>query len=267
MCRFFLYCGKNRLVSEILNGDNPIYKQMYKKAYTPNSTYWVGTEDYTYMGLGILIPNNNIIKFNKSKIDTNNNIFKNKTNILLVHLRLYANFYNKSYDEYQLQPITYKDMAFMHVGTLYMNNIPNYPPKYIEDKFKEYMIVNTDSGYMFALFLYYYYNNEEMDNLDRLLISFIYMIKKTIDSSENIGGLLNNLIYNKDFVLCSRLTINNSSASAPIYYTLHNNDLMISLEPTDTKLYWIEIPHQSILLFYKNKVLIHRLDNYSITIK
>ena len=265
MCRFFLYYGKNKLVSEILDGDNPIYKQFNKKAYTPNSSYWIGSENFIFMGLGILIPNNNIIKFTNSNININNDLLNKNTNILLAHLRLYDPIYNKKFIESEIQPLIYNNIIFMHVGTLFMNNIPNHPPKIIEDKIRKYMSTDTDSSYMFSLFLYHYNNNLQEEIINRLIKAFIYMVKIIIENSnKHISGSMNFLIYGNDFILCSRLTTKKHGISSPIYYTTLNNDIMISLEPTNTVLDWIEIPQQHILLYYKNKVLIHNIKNYSI---
>jgi hypothetical protein len=216
------------------------------------------------MGFGILIPNNDIIKFTNPNIHINNEISNKKTNVLLAHLRLYNPIYNKKLVESEIQPLIHNDIKFMHVGTLILNNTPNYPPKIIDDNIRNYMSANTDSSYMFSLFLYHYYNSPH-EIINRLIEAFIYMVKIIIENSNKYrNGTMNFLIYGNDFILCSRLTTKKNGRSSPIYYTILNNDIMISLEPTNTVLDWIEIPQQHILLYYKNKILLHNIKNYSI---
>jgi len=255
MCRLLYILNKNydkKIIYKFLN-------QSIKKKYTPliNSP---NDHDYNKDGFGFIWKNeNNEWMLYKNTLcytedtELDNIINKIKNKILIGHIRSICKN-NKKINYYNTHPFIYKNNIWCHNGCISdIKNFKNEVNDIIINKYKNNIKGNTDSEYLFYLYLSIMENNigSLLDKMiQTTIIFFNYLKKKKYRSSTNI-------IYSNDnYSLISRF-INKNEDAPSLYYNNKDNNIIISSEPV-TNNYQIFQNQTAIIIDIKtNKIIVN----------
>ena len=260
MCRFYIYKGKKILLKEILyNQKHSIFKQSFHKKFTPLLKELNNRDhELNIDGFGVGWYNKELCLYTSLKTPWCDENLKRlskilETKLLFSHIRGIKPFSNNYLvHEYNCHPFMYKNYLFMHNGDINnFNIIKKYIINKIDDDIFNLIKGNTDSEYIFALFI-----NELKINKN-----YINIIKNIIKYLISFGNLMSlNLAFTDgETIVCSRYINSDKEEPPSLYYKLSKNNIQISSEPIDYLDDWILIKKNHILLYENNKLNILKI--------
>lgn len=239
MCRWFIYYGENISLKKILiDPENSIIKQSYSKKFTPYiKNNWrdnkINVDGY---GIGFLFDDKNYFLYKSTDSPWNDNNLKNiiplfKTKLFFGHVRAIKPELNRCYSfvhQVNCHPFKYKDYMWIHNG-----NIKNFCKikldiiKKIKPQFISLINGNTDSEYVFYLFLTFLEKNRNLKKTMMVLINYLSTFLKNKVSSMNFA------VTDKKNVIATRYINSDHEDPPSLYYKLENKKIYISSEPID----------------------------------
>lgn len=227
MCRLLLILGEydKKIIYDFLN-------QSIIKKNTPNINSCRDV-DYHKDGFGFSWKYQNryvIYKNEKCFLEDKNleNIINNiPKNILIGHIRAICPNLKSDVSYFNTHPFKYKENIWCHNGCI--TNFELFKKGYdniILDKFKKYIKGNTDSEFLFFIFLSIFENkrNSKINMLVESVINLFMIFKKFKHSiSANI------IFCNNDYIFVSRY-INKNKIAPSLYYNF-DEKILISSEP------------------------------------
>ena len=188
MCRFFIYYGYKRSLNEIIYDEyeNNFIRQSYLhrngiKSYLPNlDSEKILHSDYNFDGFGFswleeekfLLYKNPIPIFHDPNLYTISKLIK--SNIIIGHLRACLNCYGFNNSFFNCHPFLINNIVMVHNGMV--KNFKSYFKKIVNDINDDLLIHlkgDTDSEYLFGLFLTFYHSNNNLHQSLQLLIDYL----------------------------------------------------------------------------------------------
>ncbi len=289
MCRWLIYSGEELDIKNLLwIPPNSIFKQTFKKTFTPDicnpRDHEINVDGFGvswYYKGKLFIYKNNIPPWNDYNILNLSEFIKSK--IIFAHIRAIKPFSNNSIVNYQnCHPFKFLNYCWMHNGEIkYLVKLQKYVYLNCKDKIIKSIKGNTDSEYMFYIFLSQLpqdYDSNKFLSTAILKKSFIQTLKILNELNDNEASSLNVAMTNGKTILCSRF-INSKKESPPsLYYNIKNysvkcntenknqpvdndnqlkkRDIIISSEPINNQvLDWKLIPKNHLLIYDSRKNL------------
>lgn len=283
MCRWLIYSGNELDIKNLLwIPSNSIFKQTFKKTYTPNiqnpRDHEINVDGFGvswYYKGKLFVYKNNIPPWNDYNILNLSEFIKSR--LIFAHIRAIKPFSINSVVNYQnCHPFKYLNYCWMHNGEIkYLLKLQKYIYNNCKEKIIKLIKGNTDSEYMFYIFLSQLpenYNSSKYLSTSILKESFIKTLKILNNLNDNQASSLNIAMTNGKTILCSRF-INSQKESPPsLYYNIKTNEskenkkntnqilnsetniekrnIIISSEPINNQiLEWKLIPKNHILIY------------------
>ena len=229
MCRLLLIIGENYDKNIIYNFLN----QSIIKKNTPNINSCRDIDfhkdgfglSWKYQDRYVIYKNHKCYTEDKNINKIIDNIPKN---ILIGHIRARCPNLQANVKYENTHPFKFKENIWLHNGCI--NNFELFKKNNenkILNKFKTNIKRNTDSEFLFYLFLSLYNkkNNQTINSLIETNINFFTILKKYKNS------ISANIIYSNDkYIFISRY-INNKDIAPSLYYNTDRNNIIISSEP------------------------------------
>ena len=165
----------------------------------------------------------------KDDLNLENKLYNIHSDIIIGHIRHKT---IGSVDIKNTHPFTYKNQVFFHNGAIYQFDTYKITIKsYISSKYLTHIKGETDSEYLFYLFLTVKDNEIKNNNKDLKKIMQCFF-----DLVENLNlNVLANIIYADDKeVVITRYTINSRKNSLSLYYD-NSDGIIISSEPVTSE--------------------------------
>ena len=273
MCRWLIYSGDKIELKNILwTPSNSIFKQTYKKPYTPFLTK-LNKRDHPINvdGFGIVwydLKKNRLYKYKNTQTPwSDQNILSLseciQSKLIFSHIRAIKPFSQSSIINYQnCHPFQYQHFTWMHNGDIKpVVNLQKYVYQHCQDFILKNIKGNTDSEYIFAIFLQGLLGNGEHKKtfpLNILKNVFNQTIKIILELVNQETCSLNIAFTDGRTIICSRF-INNTKENPPsLYYSLIKNTskkyMIISSEPINTNSEdWKLIPKNHFLIYTSKK--------------
>ena len=259
MCRWFIYCGQEMLLENILYKSNhSIIKQSYLKKYTPfleelnNRDHEVNVDGF---GIGWYIENQKKPCYYTSiKTPWSDFNFRRlskilKSKLIFAHIRAIKPFSTGLIHEFNCHPFNFDNLIFMHNGDF--KNFKNYLKiiiNKIDSDIFSHLSGNTDSEYIFLLIISFLKNKEK--NIENIKIAIRQVIKYINEITTDIFSF-NIAITDGNFIIFTRY-ISNDEKPPSLYYKFFDKHICISSEPINDDDDWIYIP-KNIIGYYNNK--------------
>ena len=273
MCRWLIYFGNEILLNKILfNGENSIIKQSYKKTFTPfleepnKRNHEINAD-----GFGIGWYSKNIIEpclyisTNTPWSDINiKRLSKHiSSNLIFAHIRAIKPLSSSIVHEYNCHPFIHKNFMFMHNGDL--KNFLSFKKKIIYDlKDNVFNIIkgNTDSEYVFSIFLNFLSNDKFENGGDIDINEFKTLVLKTINKIESyqseIPMSMNFAFTDGKTIICTRY-INSDEEPPSLYFRFLDETIIVSSEPVDYIDNWNYISKNNLIIYNKNSITIEEI--------
>lgn len=273
MCRWLIYSGdKTNLKSILWTPSNSIFKQTYKKPYTPFLTK-LNKRDHPINvdGFGIIwydLKGNKLYKYKNTQTPWSDQNILNlseyiQSRLIFSHIRAIKPFSQSSIINYQnCHPFQFQNLTWMHNGDIKpVINLQKYVYQHCQESILKNIKGNTDSEYVFAIFLHLLFT-ENCHKITFPLNTLKKVFKKTIriilDLVNQETCSLNIAFTDGKTIICSRF-INNSKENPPsLYYSLikkmSKKYMIISSEPINTNSEdWKLIPKNHFLIYTSKK--------------
>lgn len=265
MCRLLLILKTNFDI-------NYIYKFLDQSIKYKNTPNIVSSRDADYHldGFGLAWYDKkwnlykNHIRFNRDQnIETIINLIPK--NIFIGHLRAICEKSNSMTCFNNTHPFIYKNHIFCHNGC-----VTNFNKNKITliltilQKYFKYIKGNTDTEYLFYLYLSFYNNSKlqtELENIKESIKNFFSYLK-LLD-----GETSANIIYGNDnYIWVSRYYTNFKEDPASLYYDIDDktNDIIISSEPVSEN--YNVFPKNNVWIIDKKTKFISKINLEEITI-
>ena len=169
-----------------------------------------------------------------------------RTKFIFSHIRAIKPFSPySSVHIFNCHPFIYKDFAWMHNGDVSKFLENKYKIiKRIDDEFIPFIKGNSDSEYIFYLFLTFLKENKNKNYIDIFNILFSWIIKEINGSSS-----LNIALTDKKNIICSRFIANSIDNPPSLYYKSTQDSIMVSSEPIFYCNDWVLLEKNHILYF------------------
>lgn len=246
MCRIIIILKNNTFQDNIVN-------KFLNQAYTTKNTPFIDNDrDFNYHqdGYGFIFYHNEQLSTYKSSLmfDQDNNFcfIKDKiaeSCILIGHIRATKHHFPDDICFNNTHPFWYKNNFLIHNGSVNPFN-QNFFINYIDNKYYKHIKGNTDSEFLFYIFLTIYDNT---NNFKNSWINFFKLLRNFIKFDIVIST--NIVFVNKDIIYISRF-INNNEESPSLYIDKFNQ--IISSEPV-TEMYEIVENNSSFLYDIKKR--------------
>lgn len=254
MCRWFIYKGNEciDIKTLLLRPNNSIFKQTFKKTYTPYVTQ-LNPRDHEINvdGFGVCWYDlNKVYSYKNSKPPWNDYNIINlseyiKSSLVFAHIRAIKPFSGNSIvNDQNCHPFYYLNFTWMHNGDIKnLINLQKYVYQNCDNLIIKNIKGNTDSELLFCIFIsqlpekYRHKKFIPYAILKNTLISTIRLVTKL---NNNEVSSLNLAFSDGKTIICSRY-INSTSEDPPsLYYTYGNK---VSQKGTE---FFIEIDNQNI---------------------
>ena len=274
MCRWLIYSGeKTDLKSILWTPTNSIFKQSFKKQYTPFVTK-LNKRDHPINvdGFGIVwydLKKNHVYLYKNNQTPWSDQNILNlsefiKSKLIFSHIRAIKPFSQNSIVNYQnCHPFYYRNFTWMHNGDIKsVIKLQKYVYLHCQDTIIQNIKGNTDSEYLFAILLHQLSQISPFQkkfSLKALKQAFLKTIQITLELVQHEICSLNIAFTDGKNIICSRF-INTSKESPPsLYYSFINREsnkknIIISSEPINTESQdWKLIPKNHFLIYTSKK--------------
>ena len=273
MCRWLIYSGdKTDLKSILWTPTNSIFKQTFKKPYTPFLTK-LNKRDHPINvdGFGIVwydLKKNQLYMYKNNQTPWSDQNILNlseyiQSKLIFSHIRAIKPFSQNSIVNYQnCHPFKYENFSWMHNGDIKsVINLRRYVFGHCSNAILENIKGNTDSELIFAIFLHHLLRDDchkKTFPLNILKNVFKKTIQIILELVNKETCSLNIAFTDGKTIICSRFINNNKENPPSLYYSLIKNTskkyVIISSEPINTNSEdWKLIPKNHFLIYTSRK--------------
>jgi len=260
MCRFVIYIGNQRIIKNIVwLPEHSLIKQSFTQAYTPGCQKNVRDHDINVDGFGIDWYDTDkrtapfIYKNTKPSWDDTNFLELSEyisTKLLFFHIRAIKPLCKDAIlSEQNCHPFRYGNFMWMHNGTI--PDWINYKRQiiiYIDEDIFKILKGNTDSEYMFALFLHYFKRENGDDQTENIKNSLIRVLDYISTMLNGIPASMNIAVTNGNSIVCSRYINSEIEQPPSLYFSRDDSNIIIASEPTDFKKEWTLIKKNAMVV-------------------
>lgn len=285
MCRWLIYSGIVTDIKSLLwMPSNSIFKQTFKKTFTPNISnsrdHEINVDGFGiswYHKKKLFLYKNNLPPWNDYNILNISEYIK--SNLIFAHIRAIKPFSSNSIVNYQnCHPFNYFNFTWMHNGDIKHNiELEKYVYSNCNDDLLKLIKGNTDSEYMFYIFISLIperYKNKKYLPINIIKEVFLNTLKLVNQINKYSSSSMNIAFSDGKTIICSRY-INSKNDTPPSLYYSYNSlgmksnadvnekkNIIISSEPIEKKsVNWKLIPKNKLLIYTTNNNLkIHKIN-------